>query len=457
MNTIELMPSIRRALARRDFTALNDILDDAPAADIAERFAREPDDISTLFLKGIALKHCAEIFSYLPADKQLRIAQELSDDELARLFTEMDGDDSADVFNMFEPVRRESILRRMAHKEREDMLRLSSYEEGTAGSIMTSEYVSINERLTVSEALNKVRQTAPDAETIYQVYMLDDQQRLTGTMSLRQLILADPLARLDSVMISDVVSASSDMPQEDVARMISHYDFLAIPIVNHDNKLVGIVTYDDAMDVVEKETTDDFHRAGSVGVLEQGLSSTSLFTLYRKRIVWLVLLVFGSLFSGAGIAHFQGLIEAQAALVIFLPLLIGSGGNAGSQAATLMVRGLGTGEVNIRDWTSLLGRELLISCVLGITMAVAISPISYARGNFDVACAVAISMVAIVMVGSLLGMSLPFLLNRFGLDPATASGPLVSTLCDSCGVLVFFSVASLFISAATGTPHVSCG
>lgn len=452
MNTIELMPSIRRALARRDFATLNTILDDAPAADIAERFAREPDDVSIQFLKGIVLHHCAEIFAYLPSDKQLRIAQAFDDDELARLFTEMDGDDSADVFNMFEPVRREAILRRMARKEREDMLRLSSYEEGTAGSIMTSEYVSINEKLTVSEALNKVRQTAPDAETIYQVYMLDDCQRLTGTMSLRQLILADPLARLDSVMIRDVVSAASDMPEEEVARMISHYDFLAIPIVNHDSTLVGIVTYDDAMDVVEKETTDDFHRAGSVGVLEQSLSSTSLFTLYRKRVVWLVLLVFGNLFSGAGISHFQDLIASQAALVIFLPLLIGSGGNAGSQAATLMVRGLGTGEVNIRDWAGLLGRELLISCVLGLTMAIAISPISYMRGSLDIAYAVAISMVVIVMVGSLLGMSLPFLLNRFGLDPATASGPLVSTLCDSCGVLIFFTVASIVISASTGVP-----
>lgn len=450
MNTIELMPSIRRTLARRDFAALNDILDDAPAADIAERFAREPDDISTLFLKGIALKHCAEIFSYLPADKQLRIAQALGDEELARLFTEMDGDDSADVFNMFEPVRRESILRRMAHKEREDMRRLSSYEEGTAGSIMTSEYVSINERLTVSEALNKVRQTAPDAETVYQVYMLDDHQHLTGTLSLRQLILADPLAPLNSVMINDVVCASSDMPEEEVAHMISHYDFLAIPIVNRDHKLVGIVTYDDAMDVMEKETTDDFHRSGGVGVLEQSLSSTSLFTLYRKRIVWLVLLAFGSLFSGAVIDHFQSLIGSKPSLMVFLTLLIGSGGNAGSQAATLMVRGLGTGEVNVRDWASLLVRELRVSFVLGVTMATAIFIICCLRGNLDFALTLVISMIAIVMVGSLLGMSLPFLLNRLGLDPATASGPLVSTLCDGCGALIYFSTASLFMSVIAG-------
>ena len=454
MNTVELMPNIRRALDDRDFVALNALLDDAPAADIAECFASEPDGLSILLLKGIDLKHRAEIFAYLPQDRQLRIAQGFDDDELARLFTQMDGDDSADVFNMFKPVRREAILRCMARKEREDMLRLSSFEEGSAGSIMTSEYVSINEKLTVSEALNTVRQTAPDAETIYQVYMLDEHQHLTGTLSLRQLILADPVARLDAVMIRDVVSAPSDMPKEDVARMISHYDFLAIPIVNHDSTLVGIVTYDDAMDVVEKETTDDFHRAGSVGVLEQGLSSTSLFTLYRKRVVWLVLLVFGNLFSGAGISHFQDLIASQAALVIFLPLLIGSGGNAGSQAATLMVRGLGTGEVNVRDWTGLLGRELLISCILGLTMAVAISPISYARGSLDIAYAVAISMVVIVMVGSLLGMSLPFLLNRFGFDPAAASGPLVSTLCDSCGVVIFFTVASIVISATAGvTAH----
>jgi magnesium transporter len=445
MNTIELMPSIRRALARRDFTTLNTLINDARSADIAERFAREPDDIATLFLEGLALSRRADIFAYLPRDKQYRIAQQMNDDELARLFTEMNADDSADIFNMFEPVRREAILRRMARKEREDMRRLSSYEEGTAGAIMTSDYVSIFEHLNVSQALNEVRQTAPDAETIYQVYMLDQHQRLVGTLSLRQLILADPLAKLDALMIRDVIHATTETPQEEVARMISHYDLLAIPIINDENKLVGIVTYDDAMDVVEKETTDDFHRSGSVGTLEESIGRTSLFTLYRKRVFWLVLLVFGNLFSGAGIAHFESTIEAQVALVFFLPLLIGSGGNAGSQAATLMVRGLGTGEINIRDWTRLLGRELLVSATLGLTMALAISPIGLARGGADVAYAVAISMVIIVVVGSLLGMSLPFLLDRIGFDPATASGPLVATLCDSCGVLIFFSIATAII------------
>ncbi|WP_027350392.1 magnesium transporter [Halotalea alkalilenta] len=449
MSVTDLMPEVRKALAAGDHAALERLLEEAHSADLAEILAQETDPFGLALLARLPIEKRADVFSYLPADKQLDLAERLDDDELARLFTEMDPDDSADVFNLFEPVRRERILRRMARREREEMRRLSSYEEGTAGAIMTTDYVAVPEELNVSQALDRVRQTAPDAETIYQIFILDRELRLTGTLSLRQLILADPLAPLESLMITDVIKVEADTEQEEVAKLISRYDLLAVPVVNQREMLVGIVTYDDAMDVVERETTDDFHKSGSVGSLDRGIGRTSLFTLYRKRVFWLVLLVFGNLFSGAGIAHFEETIAAQVALVFFLPLLIGSGGNAGSQAATLMVRGLGTGEINIRDWTRLLGRELLVAGTLGLTMAIAISPISMVRGGAGVAEAVAISMVVIVIAGSLLGMSLPFLLDRLGVDPATASAPLVATLCDACGVLIYFSIATLVIGTGS--------
>jgi magnesium transporter len=297
----------------------------------------------------------------------------------------------------------------------------------------------------VADALEVVRATAPNKETIYQTYVVDQTHRLLGTVSLRELILAKPSTLVSNLMVSDVISARVDTPREEVAKLIARYDLLALPILNHDDKLVGIVTYDDAMDVAEEEATEDMLKSATVGKLEGGLRHASLFTLYRKRIVWLALLVFANIFSGAGIAHFEETIAAYIALLFFLPLLIASGGNAGSQAATLMVRGLATGEVGLQDWAKLLGRELLVSTGLGITMALAVSLIGVFRGGPQIALVVSLSMVVIVVAGSLIGMGLPFLLDRIGWDSAAASAPLVTTIADIMGVLIYFSIATAML------------
>jgi magnesium transporter len=301
--------------------------------------------------------------------------------------------------------------------------------------------------MTVSKAMMRVRQTAPDAETVYQLYIIDHDGCLAGTLSLRQLMVARPGAMVDDLMIKDVIRIPVDEAQEEVARVVARYDMLAVPVVDADEKLIGIVTHDDAMDVAQSEATEDIHKGMSIGQLEDGVSRVPLWSLYRKRVTWLVLLVFANLFSGAGIAYFEETIAAQVALVFFLPLLIGSGGNAGAQAATLMVRGMATGDVGVKDWGKLLGRELLVAGSLGLTMALAVAPIGVMRGGELVAMVVAMSMVIIVIFGSLLGMCLPFLLDRLGWDPATASAPLVTTLIDASGVVIYFSIASAILTS----------
>jgi len=296
--------------------------------------------------------------------------------------------------------------------------------------------------VTVTRALEIVRQTAPNAETIYQIYILDTEQKLVGTVSLRQLILAKPGATLEQLMTSEVVSINVHDAQEEAARKISRYDILALPVLDDMERLVGIVTYDDAMDVAEQEATEDIHKGASVGPLDESFGKASIFNLYKRRINWLVLLVFANILSGAGIAFFEETIETYVVLVFFLPLLVASGGNAGSQASTLMIRGLATGDVGAKDWGKLLGRELLVSVSLGLTMAVAIAGIGLWRGGVDIAQVVAYSMLAIVIVGSMIGMSLPFILNKLGWDPATASAPLVTSIADIIGVLIYFGIAS---------------
>ncbi|AJY48547.1 MULTISPECIES: magnesium transporter [Halomonadaceae] len=445
----ELLDELAKEVPSKSVLSLR--LAETRSADIGEVLEEMIEDDEELpaalaLLDILSAERAANVLGYLPGESQLEVVGELDDSQVLKLLEEMGSDERADLFNLLSEDRREALLRRMAHREREDLKRLASYEEGTAGAIMTSDYVSIASGMTVSQAMMRVRQTAPDAETVYQLYILDSDGQLIGTMSLRQLMVARPGAIVDDIMIKDVISTRVDNAQEDVARIVAKYDLLALPVIDADDRMVGIVTHDDAMDVAESEATEDFHKGMSIGQLEDGVSRVKLWSLYRKRVFWLVLLVFANLFSGAGIAYFEETIAAQVALVFFLPLLIGSGGNAGAQAATLMVRGMATGDVGVKDWGKLLGRELLVAGALGITMAIAVTPIGIMRGGEALAMVVALSMVTIVLFGSLLGMCLPFVLERFKVDPATASAPLVTTLIDASGVVIYFSIATLLLS-----------
>ncbi|WP_256663460.1 magnesium transporter [Pseudomonas sp. C27(2019)] len=305
--------------------------------------------------------------------------------------------------------------------------------------------------MSVAQSLAYLRDEAPDAETIYQVYVIDDERRLLGVVSLRDLILADLNKTIEDLMTSDVVSADVGDDQEDIAKKIARYDLLALPIIDEIGVLIGIVTYDDAMDVVSAEATDDIHKSAGVSTVIGNLKDASIGLLYRKRVFWLVLLVFGNLFSGAGIAHFEDIIAANIVLVFFLPLLVDSGGNAGSQSATLMVRALATGEVVMRDWLHLIGREALVALALGCTMAAAVSVLGYVRGDETVALVLALSMVSIVMIGCMIGMSLPFVLSKFNFDPS-ASAPLITSVCDATGVVTYLFIASRLLADLSVVP-----
>jgi magnesium transporter len=412
------------------------------AADIARYLALMSCDAALDTLEQVDLAKRAEVFGYLPLARQVELTERMPRAQLAQLVSAMSADERADLFQRLGEGARAPLLAALAQAERDDLLKLSAHRQGTAGAIMTSEYCTIDNAVSVTEAIAALRQSAPAAETIYQAYVLDAQRRLIGVLSLRDLVLAEPGAQVASLARDQVVSAPVSCPQEHVARLISDYDLLALPIVNEQQQLVGIVTCDDAMDVVVDEATEDFHKGASITAHIGNLRDATVGLLYRKRVFWLVLLVFGNLFSGAGIAAFEDIIAANIALVFFLPLLVDSGGNAGAQSATLMVRALATGEVVLRDWIKLLGRECAVALALGATMAAAVALLGVMRGGPDIAAIVASSMVIIVVIGSVIGMSLPFLLSRLRLDPATASGPLITSIADAAGVLVYFAIAS---------------
>ena len=444
-----LAASLRSAMQRNDQETIHRLIAEMQPADLAEFVQHEQTDTVISLLRHLPLERRAVAFGYLSVALQEEIAAKLSDQKLGELLQHMSADEGADLFKLLDEDRQQSLLRTLAKEAREDLRKLASYEEGTAGAVMTSDYVAIPAYYDVKRALETIRTTGTEAETIYQLYCIDTAGRLLGTVSLRELILAETDTQIAELMTEDVVHVTTTTPQEEVARLISRYDLLALPVVNGGEHLVGIVTYDDAMDVAEEEATEDMHKGMSIGKLGAGLRRASLFDLYRKRIVWLVLLVFANIFSGAGIAYFEETIEAYIALVFFLPLLVDSGGNAGSQAATLMVRGMATGDVRSRDWARLLGREVFVAIGLGLTMALAVSVVGVFRAGTEIALVVAMSMVLIVIVGSLIGMILPFILSHLGWDPATASAPLVTSIADGVGVLIYFAIATAVLGLPT--------
>jgi len=331
----------------------------------------------------------------------------------------------------------------LSEESQNTLRKLALYPEGTAGAMMSSSFVTLHQDLCMDEAIQALRIIAATRETLYLVYIVNEQNQLIGVISLRQIIQARPEATIAEVMERDVIYVYTYDDQEVVAKTLAYYDLIALPVVDEQERMLGIITYDDVMDIVEAETTEDILKSGAVSPLaELSLKTAPIITLYQKRVFWLVILVFGSLLSGIGIAHFEEIISTHIVLVFFLPLLVGSGGNAGSQSATLMVRALATGDVQFKDWFSLLGRETVVALCLGVTMACAVSMLGYIRSDLMVAIVLAISMVGIVLMGCLTGMSLPFILNKLKLDPASASAPLVTSICDATGVIIYLFVAS---------------
>ena len=425
---------------------LDDALDltiEEHSADIAQALEQvESTEIVLEVLKKMNLSDQARVFSYFSLEFEKELAELLTPREVSQLMNLMSHDDRADLLNELDEDVQDQVLFHMARSEREDLRRLASFPEESAGSIMTTDYAVLPAQLTARQALDKLRREAANHETINRSYVIDEQRHLLGSVRLQDLILAKPYTPVHEIMLENTHAVRVDDDQEHVANQIAKYDILAVPVVDHEGRVVGIVTHDDAIDVFKEEATEDFHKTATIGKIEGSIRELGIRILYQKRVVWLVLLVFGNIFSGAGIAYFEDLISKYVALVFFLPLLVDSGGNAGSQASTLMIRALATGDLELKDWGRMLFKEIFVAFCLGITMAVAVSGIGWFRGGPEVAFVVACTMVLVVLTGSLIGMSLPFLLNHLKLDPATASAPLITTMADALGVLIYFTVAT---------------
>jgi magnesium transporter len=440
------MPEIAEAIEKGDFESLRAVFEDLHPSDVAELLTHlTPESISRI-IRILRAPNGIAVFEQLNIETQTQVLSHLGRHDTVMILEEMSPDDRVDLLQKLSPETVEALLPLMAQAERDDVRKLLQYGENTAGAIMTTEYASLPGSLPVSEALPKLRAIAPDSETIYYVYITDAERKLLGIASLREILVARPTQTIREVMAENVVRVTVDQDQEDVARAFQKYDLLAIPVVDKEGRLVGIVTHDDVLDVMVKEQTEDVQKMGAVEPITEPYFKASFWSLARKRGGWLMFLFLGELFTGTALRHYEETFAHTIALVLFVPLIVSSGGNSGSQSVTLITRALALGEVRMRDAFRVVRRELAMGVVLGIFLGV----IGYLRAMMwhsppSLALTVSVALVAVVVSGTLIGALLPMLFKKMGLDPAIMSSPFVASLVDVVGIVVYFKVAQILI------------
>jgi magnesium transporter len=445
MKTQEPQAVIHDLIESRQWPALREALASWQAPELAELLPTLDNPDRALVFRMLPRDLATDVFSYLEADGQDALLRDLTDEETRSVLSGLTPDDRTQLLEELPARVTRRLLNLLSPEDLREARALLGYPEQSVGRLMTPDYVAVRAQWTVKRALEHLRVFGRDSETINRVYITDDTGRLIDDIELRRLILADPEATVETLMNRKFVGVSAFADRQEAVDLIRKYDLVALPVVDSTGGLLGIVTVDDVLDVQEEEVTEDFHKVGSVAPIRVSMREAGFRMLYRRRIGWLLVLILVNVFSGAGIAFYEHTIAAVVTLVFFLPLLIDSAGNAGSQSATLMVRALATGDAGMEDWLHLLGRELIVAVAMGSTMAAAVSLLGFWRGGMEIAAVVAITMVLVVVVGSLVGMSLPFLLSRSGFDPATASAPLVASIADVSGVLIYFSVATWYL------------
>ena len=446
-----------------------DLLDESPESVAVETEEMHPADLADVaellpserlvpFPKALPKERAADVLEYLDDEVRAAVLEELTVTEAAALVTEMTPDDRADILEGLDEEHAEEILEEIPPEARRETEQLLRYDPDSAGGLMTTEFVSVPADLTVDDALLRVRALARTGrrEAMHAVYATDAVGRLAGVLSLRELLAAPPGAKVGDVAWLEVQSVQPTADREEVARLTANYDLVAVPVVSESGHVMGVVTVDDVIDAIQEEQTEDVQKLGGMEALEEPYMASGLLGMVRKRIGWLSILFVGSLFTATAIDFFQGSLAAVKALILFIPLIISSGGNSGSQATSLIIRAMALGEVTLRDWWHVARRELVTGLVLGILLGMlGIVRVllwhhlgwtdDFRQAPMRIALTIGGAVLGVVTFGSLTGSMLPFLLRRLGLDPASASAPFVATLVDVTGLMIYFGVALLIL------------
>ncbi len=444
---VELVRSQLEALLQQDnLQGAKALLVPVQPVDIAQAIEDLPKAMQAIAFRLLSKQEAIEVYEYLDSSVQQSLIAELKHQEVFDIIDKMSPDDRARLFDELPAKVVRRLLEQLSPGEREATALLLGYKEGTAGRIMTTEYLSVKEGLTISQAIERVRLFANAAETIYYLYVTDRERRLTGTLSFRDLVIAQPEQTLGEIMTRDVVFVHTDTDQEEVARIIQHYDLVAVPVVDTEQRLVGIVTVDDVLDVLEQETTEDIYTLGGLEGGGDSYFQTNILTAARKRVVWLFVLLIANTGTATVISSQEDVLKQVVALAAFIPLLIDAGGNVGAQSSTVVIRGLNLKEVGIKKALQIVTRETITGALLGVMLGVAVIIWAYfLEGSLPIAITVGISLVAITIIAAFSGSGLPFLFGSLGLDPALMSAPFITTAVDVLGVFIYLMIARVIL------------
>ena len=444
---VYVQDTILSLLEQKKYATLRDILTTIKPVDIAALFDDMQEDALPLLFRLLPKELAAETFVEMDENAQELLIHGFSDTELKEVVDELYVDDAVDLIEEMPANVVKRILQQADPDTRKMINEILKYPDDSAGSIMTTEYVSLRPNMTVLDAIKRIRRTGVDKETIYTCYVTKENRKLIGILSIKTLLLSDEDDVVEDIMETNVISVNTLDDQEVVAQMFNKYDFLAIPVVDRENRLVGIVTVDDAIDVMQEEATEDMEVMAAITPTDKPYMKTSVFETWRKRIPWLLILMISATFTGMIITSFVDALAAQVALTAFIPMLMDTGGNSGSQTSVTIIRGLSLGEIEFRDLPRIIWKECRVAVLCGVTLAAAnfVKLMLFDRVGVSIAMVVCLTLIATVIVAKIIGCTLPMLAKKVGFDPAVMASPFITTAVDAISLLVYFQIAKLLL------------
>ena len=447
MDEIKELDMIRDLLETKQYTTLRQRLSDVNIADIAAILEELEEEEMLKIFRILPKSMAADVFSYLEVENQQLIITSLSDKEAANIINNLMADDATDLLEEMPANIVKKLLASASPETRRDINHLLRYPEDSAGSIMTVEYVDLKESMTIEDAIARIRQVGVDSETINICYVLDQKRTLVGTVALRYLLIMPPDSVIGDIMHENVIYINTLMDQEEVARQFLKYDFTAMPVVDNEKRLVGIITVDDVVDILQEEATEDMEKMAAILPTDKPYMKTGVFETWKKRFPWLLLLMISATFTGSIISSFESALSVVPVLISFIPMLMDTGGNAGGQASVTIIRGLSLNEIDYGDIFQVIWKEIRVAFLCGLSLSAAYFAklMLLDRVGVAIALVVCLTIIAAVVLAKMIGCTLPVLAKRIGFDPAVMASPFITTIVDACSLLIYFRIAMILL------------
>ena len=451
-----IKPEFEELIASKNWVALKEVLNDLPPADIAELLLELPGNIALVVFRLLKKPVAADVFTEMPSKKGIELLELFNKQQLSDIMVNLEPDEQVSILEELPGYLTQRVMNSIDRENKEQLKKLLGYPEDSVGRLMTPRYVKVKSEWTIRRSMTHIRKFGETAETINVIYIVDDEEHLIDDLRITHLILANEDDKIFSLMDYSFEALSAYDDQENAVRMLAKYDRVALPVVDSAGVLVGIVTADDIIDVAEEETTEDMQKMAGMDVLDDYYSQTTVFSMFKKRVRWLILLFVGQMLTVTAMSSYESILASAVLLSVFIPMIISSGGNSGSQAATLIIRALATDDIDSSEWPKILKREVMSGLLLGSVIGIIGFGVTFGWGILQgevinatlalTSLTIGLSLLGVILFGNLSGSMLPFILTKLNLDPAVTSAPFVATLVDVTGIIIYFSIAILLLS-----------